>query len=152
MTKSHVFPLIPLHDSFRSIGVHWKIHAHHAVVVLRCPGVPGWRGWRHADRGGMQPCKCELAIAALVRAADKRWMSVMIMNSCVTPVSFFDLLFSEELPLRWANCSFWLKAAGAAWQAALLPGEWARARVCFYVSHLRCCHCSAGGFFSWLLW
>lgn len=66
-------------------------------------------------------------------------MSVMIMSSCVTPVSFFNLLFSEELPLRWANCSFWLKAAGAAWQAALLPGEWARARVCFYVSMFRTC-------------
>lgn len=47
----------------------------------------------------MQPCKCELAIAALVRAADKRWMSVMIMNSCVTPVSF--LIFSFQRNCRY---------------------------------------------------
>lgn len=40
MTESHVFLLTPLHDSFCSVGVHRKIHAHHAVVVLRCPGVP----------------------------------------------------------------------------------------------------------------
>lgn len=33
-------PFDPSHDSFCSIGVHRKIHAHHAVVVLRCPGVP----------------------------------------------------------------------------------------------------------------
>lgn len=64
--------LDPFYNSYCSIGVHWKIHAHHAVVVLWCPGVPVWRGWRHADRRRMQPCKCEVQMFTLIKATDKR--------------------------------------------------------------------------------
>lgn len=80
----------------------------------------------------MQPCEFEMAIAALVKAADE----ILTINSCLT--SFFFLPLSEELSLRWADCSFWLQAAGAAWQTALLPSEWASSLACFSVLDLRC--------------
>lgn len=49
-----------------------------------------------------------------------------------------SLSLPEKLPVRWTDCGVWHKAAGYAWQTAVLPGESANGNF-FQLLLASCC-------------